>query len=554
MSDMASKLLSLWPEITLGVGAVLCLFFGLWPSAPIRRQTVWIAGATIIVAGVLAYLQCFSPRLAQPDATIGLGLSMASFIKLAVAGVGFLLWLVAAHLPDSLPQIAQADGPNASGKVDPAVVFRGEFFAFFLLSLAGVMLVAQADDLVWLFLALELVSLPTYVMVAISRPQAAAQEAGLKYFFLGALAVAIFLYGFALIYGASGVTRFADIRHFAAMYPPGEMPALLLTGLVLAMVGIAFKIAAFPMHFYAADVYEGAATPVTAFLAFVPKVAGFVAIILMLSLADPTGSGQYPSVITGLLWLLAAFTMTLGNVLGLLQTSVKRVLAYSSIAHSGYMLVGLVAGVSLTSSHGSSIGHGIAAVLFYLVAYGLATLAAFAVLGCLRSSTNPAQEANSYEDLAGLARRKPLLAGVMLLAILSLIGLPPLVGFLGKIYLFGSAIQQGFLGLVILAVLNSAVSAVYYLRIAGACFFTAPVTAPPAAEPAIPTRQWGAMLAVLGALVLGVAGGPLVDAAHQAGDNRQTKPSKPMAQRPEAAFPTMPPSAPVILEASEDRL
>ncbi len=527
MTDVVAKMMSLWPEIALGIGAVLCLFLGLWPSAHIRRQTVWVAGASIIMAGVLAYLQMIDPRFAG---TAGLGITMAGYIKLAVAGVGFLLLLVAAQLPDSITQIAQSDDPANTRKVDPAILFRGEFFAFFLLSLAGVMLVAQADDLVWLFLALELVSLPTYVMVAVSRNKPAAQESAVKYFFLGALAVAIFLYGFALIYGATGVTRFTDIRQFAAMYPANELPPLLLTGLVLAIVGIAFKIAAVPMHFYTADVYQGAATPVTAFLAFVPKVAGFVAIILILSLADPHATGQYPSIITGLLWLLAAFTMTVGNVLGLLQTSVKRVLAYSSIAHTGYMLVGLVAGVSIASSASTTnIGHGIAAVLFYLIAYGLSTIAAFAVLGCLRSNANPDDEADSYDDLAGLAKRKPVLAGVMLLAVLSLVGLPPLVGFLGKIYLFGSAIQQGFIGLVILAVLNSAVSAVYYLRIAGACFFAAPSTQP-MNEPALPARQLGATIAALAALVLGFLGGPLVDAAFQAGDRRQPPVTKPLVQ------------------------
>ncbi len=526
MTDVVAKMMSLWPEIALGIGAVLCLFVGLWPSAQMRRQTVWLAGASIIVAGVLAYLQMIDPRFAG---TAGLGVTMTGYIKLAVAGVGFLLLLVAAQLPDSIPQIAAADAPQNTRKVDPAILFRGEFFAFFLLSLAGVMLVAEADDLVWLFLALELVSLPTYVMVAVSRSKPAAQESAVKYFFLGALAVAIFLYGFTLIYGATGVTRFADIRQFAAMYPAGELPPLLLTGLVLAIVGIAFKIAAVPMHFYTADVYQGAATPVTAFLAFVPKVAGFVAIILMLSLADPLATGQYPSVITGLLWLLAAFTMTVGNVLGLLQTSVKRVLAYSSIAHTGYMLVGLVAGVSISNASGGAIGHGIAAVLFYLIAYGLSTIAAFAVLGCLRSNSDPNDEADSYDDLAGLAKRKPVLAGVMLLAVLSLIGLPPLVGFLGKIYLFGSAIEQGFLGLVILAVLNSAVSAVYYLRIAGACFFAPPATTS-VNEPDMPARQWGATIAAVGALVLGFLAGPLVDAAYQAGDRRQPPVVKPLVQ------------------------
>ncbi|MEX0775166.1 MAG: NADH-quinone oxidoreductase subunit N [Phycisphaeraceae bacterium] len=525
MNPFLQKLALISPEIAMAIGAALCLFLGLAPSAAVRRTTVWVAAGTLTAAGVLVLRKVTSDFEFFSFDVILSGLTLASYIKLAVVGVGLLLLMVAAQLPGQLPQIRAAE---AAPRFDPSLVFRGEFFAFFLLSLTGVMLTAGADDLVWLFLALELTSLPTYIMVATSRARPGAQEAAVKYFFLGALAVAVFLYGFTLIYGATGFTDFAGIHRHVAIH---GMSTLMLTGVVLALVGVAFKIAAFPMHFYVADVYQGAATPVTAFLAFVPKTAGFVAIVLILRLVADA-AGQIPDPIMWLLWIMAVLTMTIGNTLGMMQTSVKRVLAYSSIAHSGYMLVGLIAGVGAT---GQTLGSGLAAVLFYLVAYGLANLAAFAVLGCLRtnragtpsSPVSSGDEADSFDDIAGLSRRHPGLAAIMLVALLSLIGLPPMVGFLGKIYIFGSVLahsgdQPAFVWLVVIAVLNSAVSAVYYLKIAAACYFGQPQ---PGAQGApaegiaairVPSRIAGATLAALAAIILGVAGGPLVDAAYSA--------------------------------------
>ncbi len=534
MNDVLTKLLGIWPEIALATGACFCLLLGLWPAAAMRRLTVWVAGLALVVAGLLTVGQMTAWFTDFAANHLANALTITTFTKLAVVVVGILLLGVAAGVPDSIPQIAAAD--RLSGKrFEPGDVYRGEFFAFFLLSLTGVMLTAGAGDLVWLFLALELTSLPTYVMVATSKPSLAAKEAAVKYFFLGALAAAIFLYGFALIYGATGLTDFAGI---AAHIQAKGLSPLMLTGLVLAVVGIAFKIAAVPMHFYAADVYQGAATPVTAFLAFVPKTAGFVALVTLLNLARVDAAGHLPQALVWLLWIIAALTMTIGNTLGLMQSSVKRVLAYSSIAHSGYMLVGLIVGVGGPEAR---LGNGIAAVLFYLVAYGLATLAAFAVLGCVRVN---GREADSFADLHGLSRRQPVLAAIMLISLLSLIGLPPMVGFLGKIYLFGSALaaagdnQPEMLWLVIIAVVNSAISAVYYLRIIGACYFvhdgvdatpgSTATTAPPGTPgspaemetPSLTGRIAAAGIAAALALVLGVAGGPLVDLARDAAKPR----------------------------------
>lgn len=510
--NMLDKIAGIWPEIAILIGAVISMILGLSGSRAVRRAMVWVAGLSLVVAAALVACRQMQINASHGAAIAGIappaGDSMVALVKVIVCFVGIILLLVAASVPDELDHTRHLEAGREA--FDPGLVMRGEFYAFFLFSLVGVMLAAGAGDLIWLFLALELTSLPTYVMVATGRDRIRAQEAGVKYFFLGALAAAVFLYGFTLIYGATGQTEFGAIRQAIAR---DGLNALGLTGFVLALVGIAFKIAAFPMHFYTADVYEGAPTPVTAFLAFVPKTAGFVSLILLLSLLPTTAAGGLPREISWLIWIMAAATMTVGNVLGLLQTNVKRVLAYSSIAHTGYMLVGLLA---LNATTGDAVGNGAAAILFYLVAYGLATIGAFAVLGSLQVR---GEEAQTFDDISGLSSRNPGLAAIMLLCVLSLIGLPPLVGFLGKIYLFGSAIAHSdghpeYIWLVVIAVVNSAVSAVYYLRIVGAMFFgdAAPdTTACPGSA-----RRIAAAVAAIGALVLGIAGGPLVNATRDA--------------------------------------
>jgi len=465
---MMSKLGDLGPEMVMLFGACLCLVVGLQKSAEIRKLTVAVAAVTLVFAGILNALTVVEAQYIW---------TLATFTKMAVCVIGVLLLVFTSGLPDTLKMSRDAEAYPQN--FDAGNVMRGEFFAFFLFSLTGVMLCSGASDLVWLFLALELTSLPTYVMVATGRDSLKANEAGVKYFFLGALSAAIFLYGFAMIYGATGVTNFDEIRTCVAV--TGVTPLLTL-GLVLSIVGIGFKIAAFPMHFYTADVYEGAPTPVTAFLAFVPKTAGFVALILVLGLASKVNiqilnpgdelittakfTSPLPDTVQAVLWVMAALTMTLGNILGLMQTNVKRILAYSSVAHSGYMLVGLL-GIS-AGLGGAASTNGAGSVMFYLVAYALGNLAAFSVLACLERNGD---EATELSDLAGLSKRKPLLAGVMLIANLSLVGLPPLVGFAGKVYMFSAAVNAGFICLVVLAVINSAISAVYYLRIINSCYF-----------------------------------------------------------------------------------
>lgn len=522
MTPITDKIATLWPEITLLAGACVCMLIGLSPSAWLRKLPAWIAAGSLLVAGTIL---CYSPTAESTALPLAIPTSLAPFVKLAILGVGLLLLLVTSGVPEGLQQTRDAEAHKAQGKpFEPGNTLRGEFFAFFLLSLTGAMLCAAAEDLVWLFLALELTSLPTYVMVATTRDRADAQEAAVKYFFLGALAAAVFLYGFTLIYGATGSTQYHEIYAYLAHQTAtgGGISPLFIVGMVLAIIGVSFKIAAVPMHFYTADVYQGAAAPVTAFLAFVPKMAGFVSLLGLLGLTAALDV-QHRQPVIWLLWTMAVLTMTVGNVLGLLQTNVKRVLAYSSIAHTGYMLVGLIVVVTASNTALTDaqqpLGNGTAALVFYLIAYGLATLGAFAVLG---SVTSRSEEAQTFDDIAGLGRQNPLLGVIMIISILSLVGLPPLVGFLGKIYLFGSAIQHGYVWLVVIAVLNSAVSAVYYLRIASACYFSQPN--PQTHTEVQPARRLGAALAALAALVLGIAGGRLVDATHYATKNDTAAP------------------------------
>ncbi len=545
MNPMVEKLAGLGPEIILLIGAVACLFIGLMRPPGTRRITPAVAGLSL-VACILLPAAWHALTSDEPTEAAGvtrllhMGLAetaFAAYVKLAVAGIGLLLLLVAVRAPEQLPQTDETE----SGRVpfDPANTTRGEFYAFFLFSLTGVMLCASADSLIWLLLALELTSLPTYIMVVMTRDRISAQEAAVKYFFLGAMAVAMFLYGFALMYGAAGTVQIYSPAYapeatsihgyISGLREAGEaLPPEMLIGLILAVIGISFKIAAVPMHFYTADVYQGASTPVTALLAFVPKTAGFVALIILLAAVG----WPLPPALAILLWVMAAATMTVGNVLGLVQTSVKRALAYSSIAHSGYMLIGLIVGLSLVGgANGGDAGqaitgpfevtalqNGLAGVLFYLVAYGVGNLAAFGVLACLRSR---GEEADTYDDIAGLRHRDGGLAAVLLLGMISLIGLPPLAGFIGKLYLFAPAFTTGqtaLVWLVVIALLNSAISAVYYLRIAATAYFAEPegdVTVVPSAA-----RRAGTMIAGILTVIIGLFAGAfgLTTLANQAVD------------------------------------
>ncbi|MGE5375598.1 MAG: NADH-quinone oxidoreductase subunit N [Bacteroidota bacterium] len=328
---------------------------------------------------------------------------------------------------------------------------RGEYYTLMLFSIAGMMLMAQAGDLIVVFLALELLSIPLYVLAAFDRPRAESEEAGLKYFLLGAFATGFIVYGTALVFGATGTTSLGGIVAFVGSNPT---PGMLLTiGAALILVGLGFKIAAVPFHMWTPDVYQGSPTSVTAFMAAGAKIAGFAALLRVFATAFPSIAAD----MTGVLWVISEATMIIGNVIAISQTNIKRMLAYSSIAHAGYILMAFV-----PYGNPAVAQQSVAAGLFYLVAYALTNFGTWGVVIALERAEGRGLE---IKDFAGLGKKYPALAAAMTIFMLSLIGLPPTLGFVGKFYLFSAVIAGGFYGLAIIGVLTSLVSAYYYLRV-----------------------------------------------------------------------------------------
>jgi NADH-quinone oxidoreductase subunit N len=371
----------------------------------------------------------------------------------------------------------------------------GEYYALILFAVTGMMLLASAGDLIVVFLALELMSLSLYVLAGLFKTRLTSGEASMKYFLLGAFASSFLLYGIAMLYGATGST---NLDRIAAAPAARDLEPLFLVGLGLLLVGFGFKISSVPFHMWVPDVYEGAPTSITALIATGSKAAAFAALIRVLVVALRAAQADW----SALLWALAALTMTVGNVVALTQSNLKRMLAYSSVAHVGYMLMGLVAGGAA----------GAGAILFYLLAYTFTTVGAFGVIAlCGRAG----EEAVEVGDYAGLARRQPLLAATLTLCLLSLIGIPPLAGFVAKFYLFGSAVRAGYVGLTVLAVLNSAVAAYYYLRVVVYMYMREPdgegVWVPPSFAGGLALT-----IAAVGIVLLGLIPAPFADLAQAA--------------------------------------
>ena len=475
------------PEIILLVAACIVTLLGLSSKDALRKLTQVLA----VLAAFAAFLICGCSIFGSMTdyAAPATSYLNPNYITLLACGIGVLSILAAWDMP---------------AKADPSVAdshYRGEFYGMMLFSLAGVAMMGKVNDLVWLFIALELVSIPTYILVATGRSQIVAQEAGVKYFFLGALAAAVFVFGFSYIYGATGSTRFVDIAAWFTANP--NMSPLALIGIIMVLIGVSYKIAAVPFHFYAPDVYQGAATPVTALLAFAPKTAGIVAIISTLGLFGFNFSGTNGTAILSLLTVLCVVTMCVGNVLALLQRNIKRILAYSSIAHSGYMLVGLIAGPGTAGTANA----GVDATLFYLASYAIMNLGAFAVLIYLQGKTDAAED---LDDLAGVAREHPFAALLFALCLFSLIGMPLTVGFLGKLYLIEAALSTNHQILAVILVINAAVAAAYYLKIIAAMYLREPLY-PFAARVSLPVKI-AALVCALGVIVFFFMPAPLFNA------------------------------------------
>ncbi len=423
-----------------------------------------------------------------------------------------------------------------------------EYQACLLVIIAGTSLAGTANDLITLFVSLELVSIPTYVLLYLGKHNKAAQEAAMKYFLLSIFSSALTLFGFSYLYGLSGTTNIpATLQALGAAR--GALPPVVIVALVTVVAGLGFRITAVPFHFYAPDVYQGAPTSGAALLSFIPKVAGFAALIRVLGFAPPLlvtiGLGE-TSVLPGLFlgdqvstlfWILAAVTMTLGNVLALWQDNLKRLLAYSGVAHAGYMLIGLAVAPYVPTKAG--VPGGVESVLFYLAAYGGMTVGAFAVLSYLNS---PERSIESVDDLGGVAKTNPGVGLMMALFLFSLIGIPLTAGFTGKLFVFLDAMSleihpnaaeqmeqaRLFYILALIAALNAAIGGYYYLRIVAVMYLRGGV------RPPQPRRNWPGLAAVglcaAATILLGVPAAPWLRLAEKAVPQQVTQAAPPGQQ------------------------
>jgi NADH-quinone oxidoreductase subunit N len=393
----------------------------------------------------------------------------------------------------------------------------GEFHSLLLFATVGMMLMASGADLVIIFLGLEILSIATYVLAGFRRTDVRSNESSLKYFILGSFSSAFLLYGIALTYGATsipgsgGTTNIAEI---ASRVNQSPYPGLLFAGAAMMLVGFGFKIATAPFHVWTPDVYEGAPTPVTAFMAAGPKAAGFASFIrvfvfgfpFVLATTNTLIGAQAHNLWVNVLVFLAILTMTIGNVVAIAQDNVKRMLAYSSIAHAGYALVGVVAAGSTSDPAQRSAA--ITAVMFYLLTYAVMNIGAFAVVQLIARSGD---RRTSVEDYNGIGFQSPVLAFSLSLFLLSLLGMPLTAGFMGKILVFGAAINQQYYILVVVGVLNTAVSAYYYLRLIIVMFFRERITAWTA--PRIPASIGIALaISIIGVLLLGIFPSRIINA------------------------------------------
>lgn len=451
------------PEIVVTGGALVVLLLSVVTP---RRDDVLLGVSLATVAASLYWVAAF----AGLDVTASKGLlaidGFAAFFKVVALGSAAVTMLM------SSPYL-RVEGLRA-----------GEYYFLILCATLGMMFMASGMDLITLFIGLETMAVSFYVLAGYLKPNPRSNEAAVKYFLLGAFSLGVLLYGMSILYGVTGTT---GLEGTAAALAGQESSPLLVLAVVLVAAGMGFKIAAVPFHMWAPDVYEGAPTPVTAFLSVGSKAASFAMLIRIFMEGLPSLGAEW----TALFWGLAVATMTVGNIAALTQSNLKRMLAYSSIAHAGYLLMGLVAGTQ----------RGVAAMLVYLGVYLFMQLGAFAVVAAMRRSDVVGDE---LKDLSGLSRRSPMMAFAMLFFMLSLGGIPPTAGFMGKVWLFGAAIDAGFVWLAVIAVANSAVSLYYYLRVVVFMWIndeTAPAASPLTLGPAMTTAL---VVAVVGTVVFGL--------------------------------------------------
>ncbi|MSR23991.1 MAG: NADH-quinone oxidoreductase subunit N [Nitrospiraceae bacterium] len=487
MTFPLSDLVAILPELIV-IGAA-CLVFALDPLTPPSRKD-WLAWFSVAALAACAYLT-ISRMGTSVSAFSDLVIldPFAGFWKLLLYGVtGFTILLSLAYLK-------------------AARLNLGEYYGFILLSLAGMMVMVSAADLLTIYLGMELMSLSLYVLAGFKRFEARSLEAAAKYFVLGAFSSGIMLYGISLLYGVSGSTRLSAIA--VAVTTRGLDDPMLTLAMILLIVGFGFKIAAVPFHMWTPDVYEGSPTSVTAFMAVASKAASFAAFLRVFL----EGLGGLKANWYVLFLILCLATLALGNVVAIVQTNIKRMLAYSSIANAGYALIGVVVSGYVPADRAAQ-AFGLSSVMLYLVIYSFMTLGAFAVIAMLRKD---GVEGDEIDDYAGLAKRQPVAAFLMLAFMASLAGIPPTAGFIGKFYLFMAAVKADLAWLAVVGVLFAAVSAYYYLRVVMVMYMREPEAA--GAEFRLVTSPVLAVAlacAFAGVLVFGLYPNPLVSFATQA--------------------------------------
>ena len=480
------------PEVIVSLAGVIVMLVDAY-ARPMQR---WVTGSISLVGLIAAAMstgllwvsgsdgsQAFNGMIVLDE--LRLGFTIVFLVVSALTVLVSMVWIEGERLP------------------------AGEFHSLLLFATTGMMLMAAGGDLVIVFLGLEILSIATYVMAGFRRTDVRSNESSLKYFILGSFSSAFLLYGIALIYGAT-FTKIApgttNIYEIARRIPDSQFPPLIFAGAAMMLVGFGFKIATAPFHVWTPDVYEGAPTPVTAFMAAGPKAAGFAAFLRVFVFAFPfvlvsanneVGAQVHTAWLSSLT-LLAILTMLVGNVVAIVQNNVKRLLAYSSIAHAGYALVGFVAAGAATDMNQRNAA--LTSVTFYLLTYAVMNIGAFVVVTLIARSGDRRTE---VEDYNGIGFKSPLLAFSLSLFLLSLLGMPLTAGFMGKIVVFREALRQGYVGLVVIAVINTAISAYYYLRLIIVMFFRERSTA--WTTPRIPASAAVALvLTIVGVLYLGM--------------------------------------------------
>jgi len=471
------NLMVIAPEIVVLVTALLVMGIDLTLRKEQRSRLAWVGLVGVAAAAGLSYYIWDGTDPALQDMLAADGYAL--FLNLVILAAAALAILFSVEY------------------VERTGLAQGEYYTLLLLSTAGMMLMAAAINLMTIFLALEILSIALYVLVGLNRAERNSAEAAIKYLLLGAFASGFLLYGMALVYGQAGTTSLAGVRQYVLSLA-GEFPVLLAVGLGLMIVGFGFKVALVPFQMWTPDVYQGAPTSVTAFMSVGAKVAGFAALgrVALYTFGPARGDWQW------VLAVLAALTMTAGNLMALGQTNLKRMLAYSGIAQAGYILVGLAAGNE----------SGTGGMLFYLFVYAFMNAPAFAVIIAV-SRMEGEDQGETLDGFSGLAARKPWLAAAMALFMLSLAGLPPLAGFLAKLTVFGAAVQADLTWLAIVGVINSVMAAYYYLRVVLVMYMKEGRSTKAAAGVICPALQVGLGMAAVAIVLLGLWPAPIVELA-----------------------------------------